>query len=371
MRITPLEIRQHTFDKTFRGYDAESVDAFLLSLSQEWERVAEELRHSKQQLEVAEREVARMKEIETSLFKTIKIAETAQQEINEKAKAEADKTLDAAKLEAEQLVNEARKKADMTIIDAESKAQFILKDAQSDLRHFERDFRAMDTYKDHLVLELKRFANETLEKVTSFEERINATKLNEQRAAELALASEAEAHEEETDDIVAVSPVEVNGLTPEITPIVDNTNVLSEQEELGENTPAIELLPLPLVSESLAEKSIASNLSDDYDDEIGELPSVHAILASENLAETPTAESNLHTVIEVEKTEVFKEVENIADHIEAETVVPSKLNKLTTENDGKDLGLPTVSSVMNELTKENLTNGGGFVNSAASFFDDL
>ncbi len=356
MRITPLEIRQHTFDKTFRGYDAESVDAFLLSLSQEWERVAEELRHSKQQLEVAEREVARMKEIETSLFKTIKIAETAQQEINEKAKAEADKTLEAAQLEAEQLVNDARKKADMTIIDAESKAQFILKDAQSDLRHFERDFRAMDTYKDHLVLELKRFANETLEKVTSFEERINASKLNEQRAAELALASETEdADEDDTEDVVTPPLEKIENVTPASTQLDTHT---SEQEELGEHTPALE----PLVDDSL---------TDDYDDEIGELPSVHAILASENLTPMPTTEPDLHTIGSEQESVVSEGVEALANDIEAETVVPSKLNKLTTENDGKDLGLPTVSSVMNELTKENLTNGGGFVNSAASFFDDL
>ena len=78
MRITPLEIRQHTFDKSFRGYDTESVDAFLLSLSQEWERVAEEVRVTKQLLDKAEQEDTRVKEIESSLFKTIKVAEEAQ-----------------------------------------------------------------------------------------------------------------------------------------------------------------------------------------------------------------------------------------------------------------------------------------------------
>ena len=72
MRITPLEIRQHTFTKSFRGYDSESVDGFLLSLSQEWERISEDMRQTKFNLEVAEREILRMKEIENSLFKTLK-----------------------------------------------------------------------------------------------------------------------------------------------------------------------------------------------------------------------------------------------------------------------------------------------------------
>ena len=106
MRITPLEIRQHTFDKSFRGYDTESVDAFLLSLSQEWERVAEEVRVTKQLLDRAEQEVTRVKEIESSLFKTIKVAEEAQKEINEKMKEDAPKTPEA-KMEV------AKKEADM------------------------------------------------------------------------------------------------------------------------------------------------------------------------------------------------------------------------------------------------------------------
>lgn len=357
MRITPLEIRQHTFDKTFRGYDAESVDAFLLSLSQEWERVAEELRQSKNQLELAEREVSRMKEIETSLFKTLKIAETAQQEINDKAQLEADKLIEAAKLEAEEILNDARKKADMNIIDSENKAQFILKDAVSDLRHFEKDFKAMERYKDHLVFELKQFATETLDKVKAFEERVNE-KAGE-RAAALSIS-------EEQDVEAKVTPIE-SELVPETTQ-EELAVILNEIDEPAtvENFIEQESSPIePLVT------PVVHNPLDDYDDEIGELPSVHAILSAEasaqpveeSVATIASIPSSINTHVEEPQPEEGED--NLA------TVIPSKVNKLTTENDGKDLGLPTVSSVMNELTKENLTNGGGFVNSSASFFDDL
>eukprot|EP01136_Pigoraptor_vietnamica_P041941 Opistho-1_new@15519 len=100
MRITPLEIRKHTFDKSFRGYDTESVEAFLLSLSQEWERVGDDMRQSKQKLEVAEREIVRMKEIENSLFKTLKAAEEAQDQINVKAQSEVEQLKENARIEA-------------------------------------------------------------------------------------------------------------------------------------------------------------------------------------------------------------------------------------------------------------------------------
>lgn len=350
MRITPLEIRQHTFDKTFRGYDAESVDAFLLSLSQEWERVAEELRQSKHQLEVAEREVSRMKEIETSLFKTLKIAETTQQEINEKTQVEANKTLAAAKLEAEKVLQDARKKADMNIIDSENKAQFILNDAVSDLRHFERDFKAMERYKDHLVHELKNFANETLDKVQSFEERINS-KLKESQAQ--TVVTEIPSQEERVEN-QPVKPL-VEEVATESTPEIN----LIDHQTIEIATPV--LAQTPIVEDILTNEPL-----DDYDDEIGELPSVHAILASEG---NPII--NPENIPEIADVETNLKEEKIVTAVLPETIVPSKLNKLTIDNDGTDLGLPTVSSLMNELTKENLTNGGGFVNNAASFFDDL
>lgn len=365
MRITPLEIRQHTFDKTFRGYDAESVDAFLLSLSQEWERVAEELRQSKNQLELAEREVSRMKEIETSLFKTLKIAETAQQEINDKAKLEANRVLEAAKIEAEEILNDARKKADMNIIDSENKAQFILKDAVSDLRHFEKDFKAMERYKDHLVFELKQFATETLDKVKAFEERVN-DKAGE-RAAALNIASEDE--EQQVEGIVPTETALVSTALVETIqeePIV-TTNDVAElttvENFMVEPTSPVEPLPVP----------VANDVVDDYDDEIGELPSVHAILGAEATAQPVEESESVVTIANIPSSINTDVEESQSEEVEDNlaTVIPSKVNKLTTDNDGKDLGLPTVSSVMNELTKENLTNGGGFVNSAASFFDDL
>jgi cell division initiation protein len=56
MKITPIEIRQHTFEKKgFGGYRPDEVDAFLASLSQEWERVTSEGKMLKMQLELAEK----------------------------------------------------------------------------------------------------------------------------------------------------------------------------------------------------------------------------------------------------------------------------------------------------------------------------
>ena len=89
MKITPLEIRQKTFERTLRGYDKDEVNAFLLSLSQEWERMNDETKEARLKLEASEREVSKLREVETSLFKTLKTAEDTGANVVDQAKKSA------------------------------------------------------------------------------------------------------------------------------------------------------------------------------------------------------------------------------------------------------------------------------------------
>lgn len=366
MRITPLEIRQHTFNKSFRGYDAESVDAFLLSLSQEWERVSEDLRQTKINLEIAEREILRMKEIENSLFKTLKAAEDAQQEINGKAQAEADLITDKAKKDAEEVANEAQKKAEMVVSEAENKAKFLVDDAVNDLKNYERDFKAMERYKDYLVVELKSFANDALDKVTKFEERIN-TRTNEARLNDLGIKS---------SEPVPIVPVETELKTEEKVAEVESVDEpVLEQRTI--QTPVNQEVEEPILAISpdekveIAETEIDFEPANDYDDENEELPTVHAIVHEE----LPTVNTEFHQNLPFENsfhkqehkaevsTDLFSETaDNLMKEMKATRGRPRKIIR---EDGG---GLPTVSSVMEEFTKDappSISNGGG------SFFDNI
>ena len=75
MKITPIEIRQKSFERTLRGYDKDEVNAFLQTLSQEWERTVDECKELRIKLEATEKEVGKLREVESSLFKTLKTAE--------------------------------------------------------------------------------------------------------------------------------------------------------------------------------------------------------------------------------------------------------------------------------------------------------
>jgi cell division initiation protein len=377
MRITPLEIRQHTFDKSFRGYDTESVDAFLLSLSQEWERVSEDLRQSKQQLEVAEREIVRMKELEGSLFKTLKAAEDAQQNINANAEAEASIITDKARKEAEEIANEAQKKADMLVSESENKAKFLVEEAVNDLKNYERDFKAMERYKDYLVVELKSFANDALDKVTKFEERIN-TRTSEARLNELDIKVAEKMAETvpvailPVEEIVA-EPIKVEEIIAE--PIVN--------QEVDSILPVVEEVPVVAEVEKI-EAEIDFNPANDYDDENEELPTVHAIVHAEPEVVAPAFVQPIPEVVtstytqpesEIIKTSFVHPVQAIETPADVFNETADNLMKEMKATRGRprkivreDGGLPTVSSVMEEFTKEAptaISNGGG------SFFDNI
>lgn len=183
MKVTPLEIRQQTFEKVFRGYDKDAVDAYLTSLSQEWERGQDELRTLRQRNEQLQEEISRLKAIENTLYRTLQMAEettsqmtrNAQAEADQRlqsAHAEADETLAKARAEATETLESARKQANMLLLDAENRSRFMLEESVEELRGLERDYKAIERYKEYLVTEIKRFAGDALEKVTRFEEKV-------------------------------------------------------------------------------------------------------------------------------------------------------------------------------------------------------
>lgn len=367
MRITPLEIRQHTFDKSFRGYDTESVDAFLLSLSQEWERVSEDCRQSKQQLEVAEKEIIRMKEIENSLFKTLKAAEDAQQNINAKAEAEASLITDKARQDAEEITQEAQKSAAMVISESENKAKFLVEEAVNDLKNYERDFKAMERYKDYLVVELKSFANDALDKVTKFEERTNS-RSSEARLKELDIKVD----EPEISARLAVIPNEeiTSTLKEYKEPIIALDKHSESFEDIQKEVQRIEIQPQPVHSAFLkeiqeplkpvVETEIDFDPANDFDDENEELPTVRAIIHSDS--ETLFSSfSEISPIVETPTDSFNETADSLTKEMKATRGRPRKLSS-------NESGLPTVSSIMQEFGKDapaTISNGGG------SFFDDI
>jgi len=164
MKVTPLEIRQKTFERTLRGYDKDEVNAFLLSLSQEWERMNDDIKELKLKFESSEREVSKLREVETSLFRTLKTAEDTGANVVDQAKKTAELHVREAQISADAMLNEAKGKAKNTIEEAENMSRQMLGDMEDNLRNLVQQYKTLESQRNSLVDDLTRLASEALDR---------------------------------------------------------------------------------------------------------------------------------------------------------------------------------------------------------------
>jgi len=141
------------------------VNAFLQTLSQEWERLVDEGKEFRIKLEASEREVMKLREVESSLFKTLKTAEDTGASVIEQARQAAELGLRESQLKADAMLNEAKLKAHNTIEEAETRARQSLAEMEDRLKEMAENYRKLESTRDELLMELKRISQDSIERV--------------------------------------------------------------------------------------------------------------------------------------------------------------------------------------------------------------
>ena len=165
MKITALDIRQKTFEKSFRGVDKDEVQAFLTTISQQWERLGDENRELRLKLEHAQQDVQKMREVESSLYRTLKTAEDTGNNITEQAQRDADLRIREAQLQAENILNEARQRARTAVDEAYQQAEKTVADMQREVTGLGQECQHLEQQLDGLVRDLHHLASDALDKV--------------------------------------------------------------------------------------------------------------------------------------------------------------------------------------------------------------
>ena len=165
MKLTALDIRQKTFEKSFRGVDRDEVQAFLTTVSQQWERMNDENRELRLKLEHAQHDVQKMREVESSLYRTLKTAEDTGNNITEQAQRDADLRGREAQLQAENILNEARQRAREVVDGAYQQAEKTVADMQREVGGLGQECQRLEQQLDGLVRDLHHLASDALDKV--------------------------------------------------------------------------------------------------------------------------------------------------------------------------------------------------------------
>ncbi|MEZ7891723.1 MAG: DivIVA domain-containing protein [Candidatus Wallbacteria bacterium] len=111
MRLSPLDIQQHQFQRKFRGYDEDDVNEFLSKISKEYEVMYAENRNLTEQAERLKAQVKDYVELEKTLKETLVSAQKTSTNLKYNAEKESELLLKESEIKAEKIIEEARAEA--------------------------------------------------------------------------------------------------------------------------------------------------------------------------------------------------------------------------------------------------------------------
>ncbi|KQL39510.1 MULTISPECIES: DivIVA domain-containing protein [Bacillaceae] len=107
MPLTPLDIHNKEFGKSFRGYDEDEVNEFLDQVIKDYELVIREKKQLDEQILDMKERLKHFSTIEETLNKSILIAQEAAEDVKGSAQKEAKLIIKEAEKNADRIINEA------------------------------------------------------------------------------------------------------------------------------------------------------------------------------------------------------------------------------------------------------------------------
>ncbi|MFD2672291.1 DivIVA domain-containing protein [Marinicrinis sediminis] len=119
MPLTPLDIHNKEFSRSFRGYDEDEVNEFLDQVIKDYESVLRDNNEYKEQVETLREKLAHFANIEETLSKTIIVAQETADEVKSNSKKEAQLIIKEAEKNADRIINEALAKSRKVALEIE------------------------------------------------------------------------------------------------------------------------------------------------------------------------------------------------------------------------------------------------------------
>lgn len=119
MPLTPLDIHNKEFPRSFRGYDEDQVNEFLDQVIKDYEMVIREKKDLKEKMEQLNEKLGHFTNIETTLNKSILIAQETAEEVRGNAMKESKLIIKEAEKNADRIINEALNKSRRISMDVE------------------------------------------------------------------------------------------------------------------------------------------------------------------------------------------------------------------------------------------------------------
>ncbi|SHF49862.1 DivIVA domain-containing protein [Ornithinibacillus halophilus] len=119
MPLTPLDIHNKEFTKSFRGYDEDEVNEFLDQVIKDYEIVIREKKDLEETVQQLNEKLSHFSNIEGTLNKSILIAQEAAEELKGNASKESKLIIKEAEKNADRIVNDALSKSRQVSLEVE------------------------------------------------------------------------------------------------------------------------------------------------------------------------------------------------------------------------------------------------------------
>ncbi len=172
MRITPMDIEQQEFSKSFRGYNEEEVDDFLDKIVKDYEELINENVRLNEEIERMQEKLKEFSEIEETLRSALLNAQKSAEEMKGRVESEAKIIIEKAELEAKSLKQQVFQRED------------LVKNEIDNLRRYKYIFK--EKFKSMLNLYLKMLETEEFEEEGNYkiEEEVSKEKAEKRVSGE-------------------------------------------------------------------------------------------------------------------------------------------------------------------------------------------
>ncbi|MFM6936118.1 MAG: DivIVA domain-containing protein [Aquirufa sp.] len=157
-----MRIPEVSFSKSFRGYDVQEVIDYVQSVALFEEEMNRQQAILTEKVQALEQEVNRLREVESSLFRAMKLAEEAQQNWQEKVEKEASKVLEGAKKQADALLASAEKDAQKAKLLVENERKQLIGQVEQEVKEQTRELKRLESIQSEIAGQLAIFARQTL-----------------------------------------------------------------------------------------------------------------------------------------------------------------------------------------------------------------
>lgn len=153
--LTPLDIHNHEFKKSFRGYDESEVDDFLDRIVSDYEKVLRENEKLKERANFSEKELTHYKSLEKNMQDTLLVAQKTAEEVITSARKTAKEIRDNATNEAQNVHENTMREAQNIRVQAQLDAKKSIDEAAHKLHSVALEYERLVREKNAFLLKIR------------------------------------------------------------------------------------------------------------------------------------------------------------------------------------------------------------------------